>query len=428
MKRDIYDTRKEMQQEQLKSMNELLAAARKNPFYKKRLTDEMLSSEFEHVHQISDVFPCLTKDEIAADHKEFPPFGTNLSLPIEEYNHFSQTSGTTATPIRWLDDPEGWQWMVDNWITVMEQARLSKSDRIMFAFSFGPFLGFWTAYDAAQQMGLLVIPAGSLTTIARLHAIVDNDINVLCCTPTYALRLGEIAKEEKFDLSNSPVKKILLAGEPGGSIPTTRSRIEKVWPGAELFDHHGMTEVGPISYQCPDQPGSLHVISSSYYAEVIDPESGSKVQPGFIGELVLTTLGRFGSPAIRYRTGDYVMRGDRGKCTCGTYDLKLEGGVLGRIDNMFFVRGVNLYPAAIEEIIRKYSEVVEYRVEFKSRRSMTEMAIKIECDVDTAKPQKIAKALQMDIRNTFDLRIPVVLVGHNELPRFEATAKRWVKL
>ena len=185
-----------------------------------------------------------------------------------------------------------------------------------------------------------------------------------------------------------------------------------------------MTEVGPASYQNPVKPGSLHIISSSYYAEIIDPETGSKVQPGFVGELVLTTLGRFGSPAIRYRTGDYVMRGNRGKCEdCGTYDLKLEGGILGRIDNMIFVRGVNMYPAAVEELIRKYSEIVEYRVEFKSRRSMTEMNVKIECAPDTPKPQKIAKALQMDMRTAFTLRIPVILVEQNELPRFEAKSK-----
>jgi len=426
MKRDTYDTRADMQQEQLVKMNQLLEAVQNNPFYKKRLAAGVES--FQCVKELSSAFPCLTKDEIAADYKLHPPFGSNLTRPIEEYNHFSQTSGTTATPIRWLDDPEGWQWMVDNWKSALEQADISKSDRVLFAFSFGPFLGFWTGHDAAKQMGLLVIPAGSLTTIARLHAIVDNDINILCCTPTYALRMGEIAKEEKFDLSHAPIKKILLAGEPGGSIPATRKRIEKVWPGAKLYDHYGMTEVGQISYQCPDNPCSLHVLSSSYYAEIIEPETGSKIQPGFIGELVLTTLGRYASPAIRYRTGDYVMRGERGKCSCGTFDLKLEGGILGRIDNMFFVRGVNVYPAAIEEIIRKYNAVIEYRVEFKSRRSMTEMAIKIECDTDTEKPQKIAKALQMDIRNAFNLRIPVTLVGHNELPRFEAQAKRWIKL
>jgi phenylacetate-CoA ligase len=189
-----------------------------------------------------------------------------------------------------------------------------------------------------------------------------------------------------------------------------------------------MTEVGPVSYQCPSAPGSLHILSSSYYAEVIDPESGTKVQPGFVGELVLTTLGRFGSPAIRYRTGDYVMRGNRGKCECGSFDLKLEGGILGRMDNMIFVRGVNIYPAAVEELIRKYAEIVEYRVEFKSRRSMTEMYIKIECEPQTDKPQKIAKALQMDLRTAFTLRIPVTLVEPGELPRFEAKAKRWIRI
>jgi phenylacetate-CoA ligase len=428
MIRDIFNDRDDMQAEQLGKLNKLLATARQNEFYKKRLDPKFLTEDFTCVKEISTAFPYLTKDDIAKDHQETTPFGTNLSYPLEKYNHFNQTSGTTSTPIRWIDDEESWQWMVDNWKIVLDLANIEKGSRAMFAFSFGPFLGFWTAFDAAREKGVLIIPGGGMTTIARLHAIIDNNIDTLFCTPTYAMRMGEIAKEEKFDLSLSPIKKIILAGEPGGSIAATRTRILKVWPNAELIDHHGMTEVGPASYQCPHAPGSLHVISSSYYAEVIDPESGSKVQPGFVGELVLTTLGRLGSPAIRYKTGDYVMRGNRGKCECGTYDLKLEGGILGRIDNMVFVRGVNIYPSAVEEIIQKYSEIVEYRVEFKSRRSMTEMNIKIECLPDTVKPQKIAKALQMDMRTAFTLRIPVVLVETNELPRFEAKAKRWIRL
>jgi phenylacetate-CoA ligase len=428
MNRDFHETREDMQKEQLDKINQLLTAARQNPFYKKRIAKQYLEKDFTCVKDLSAAFPYLTKEEIAGDHSEFPPFGSNLTYEVDKYTRFNQTSGTTASPIRWLDDPESWQWMVDSWKIILHQAGLKKGDRAMFAFSFGPFLGFWTAFDAATQMGILVVPGGGMTTIARLQAIVDNQINVLCCTPTYAMRLGEIAKEEKFDLSNSPVRTIVMAGEPGGSIDATRNRILKVWPNAALFDHHGMTEVGPVSYQCPSAPGSLHVISSAYYAEIIDPESGNKIQPGFIGELVLTTLGRHGSPAIRYRSGDYVMRGNRGKCECGTYDLKLEGGILGRIDNMIFVRGVNIYPAAVEEIIRKFNEIVEYRVEFKSRRSMTEMTIKIECEKETLKPQKIAKALQMEMRTAFTLRIPVVLVEPGELPRFEAKAKRWIRL
>ena len=428
LERDSFEEREDMQAEQLERMNMLLKEIQNNAFYKSRSSEGDLTTDLKSVKELSTRFPFLTKDQIAEDHKKNPPFGTNLSYEVEKYCRYNQTSGTTSEPIRWLDDSESWQWMVDNWKVVFEKSGMKKGDRIMFAFSFGPFLGFWTAYDAAVQMGLLVIPAGGMTTIARLHCIMSNEIEAICCTPTYAMRLGEIAKDEKFDLTDSPVRKIIMAGEPGASIPTTRARIQKVWPNAELYDHHGMTEVGPVSYQCPHNTGTLHVLSSSYYAEVVDPETGNKVQPGFIGELVLTTLGRFGSPVIRYKTGDYVMRGNRGKCSCGTFDLKLEGGILGRIDNMIFVRGVNIYPAAVEELIRKYSEIVEYRVEFKSRRSMTEMTIKIECEADCEKPQKIAKALQMDMRTAFTLRIPVTLVEPNELPRFEAKAKRWIRL
>jgi phenylacetate-CoA ligase len=228
LKRDGFDTRDEMQSEQLAKMNELLAAVRHNEFYKKRMDKEYLEKDFTCVKQLSEAFPYLTKNDIAVDHKEFPPFGTNLSYPIEQYNHFNQTSGSTSVPIRWIDDEESWQWMVDNWKVVFENAGLQKGDRAMFAFSFGPFLGFWTAYDAARQMGILAVPGGGMTTIARLHSIRDNNINVLCCTPTYAMRMGEIAIEEKFDLQMTSINKVIMAGEPGGSISATRTRISKV--------------------------------------------------------------------------------------------------------------------------------------------------------------------------------------------------------
>ena len=184
-----------------------------------------------------------------------------------------------------------------------------------------------------------------------MKAILENQITVLCCTPTYALRLAEVAARDKTDLGKSRVKKIIVAGEPGGSIPATRERLEKLWPGAKVFDHHGMTEAGPVTYECPAQPGILHVIESAYLAEIVDPQSGKKVSSGETGELILTTLGRTGSPLLRYRTGDLVCAAENSPCACGTFDLALRGGILGRADDMIIVRGVNIYPSAIEDVV-----------------------------------------------------------------------------
>src|SRR6185503_14726938 len=117
-------------------------------------------------------------------------------------------------------------------------------DHVFFPFSFGPFLGFWLAFDAAARMGCLTIPGGGMRSAARLQTILDNQVTVLCATPTYAVRLAEVAAEEGIDLRDAKVRTIIVAGEPGGSIPATRSFIESLWTGARVIDHHGMTEIG----------------------------------------------------------------------------------------------------------------------------------------------------------------------------------------
>jgi phenylacetate-CoA ligase len=264
---------------------------------------------------------------------------------VERYVRCHQTSGTTTIPIRWLDTRESWDHIVENWLEIFAAAEVTGEDRFFFAFSFGPFLGFWSALDAVLRFGCFCFAGGSMTTLARLQAILDNRISVLCCTPTYAQHLGEVAREKGIDLAKSPLRLIIVAGESGGSIAATRKRIESSWPKAKVFDHHGMTEVGPVSYQCPAQPGTLHVLETAYLAEVIDPASGREVQPGEAGELVLTTLDRIGSPLLRYRTGDLVKPHERVRCSCGRWDMALEGGILGRTDDMVVVRGVNVYPS-----------------------------------------------------------------------------------
>ncbi len=383
----------------------------RNPFYTRKL---------ENVREWADV-PFTTKRELSEDQQAHPPYGSNLTFPIERYTRFSQTNGTTGTPLRWLDTPESWDWMVGNWTKVFQAAGVRPGDRIFFAFSFGPFLGFWVAFDAAGRMGCLAIPGGGMRSSARLRAILDNEAGVLCCTPTYALHLGEAAIEEKIDLSKSKVRRIIVAGEPGGSIKNTQARIESLWPGARVFDHHGMTEVGPVSYACPKRERVLHVIESSYVAEVIDPATGAAADRG---ELVLTNLGRIGSPLIRYRTGDIVQRGES-PCACGTRDMALESGILARTDDMVVIRGVNLYPSAIEDLVRACDGISEYRVEIRVERSLSELSIQVEPSRDDP---GLAHRLESSLRDALGLRIPVSIAAAGSLPRFEMKAARWIRI
>lgn len=367
--------------------------------------------------------PFTLKQELIDDQIAHPPYGTNLTYPLERYTRFCQTSGTTTgTPMRWLDTPDSWDWMIGNWVRVYQSAGIVAGDRIFFAFSFGPFLGFWVGFEAATRMGCLAIPGGGMRSAARLRAIIETAATVLCCTPTYAIRLAEVAAEEGIDLRAAQIRTVIFGGEPGGSVPATRARISKLWQGAQIVDHHGMTEIGPVTYGCPKRPCVLHVIEDSYIAEVIDPTTGEAIPRGVTGELVLTNLGRLGSPLLRYRTNDMVRAAPDGLCECGTNDLALDGGILGRTDDMLVVRGVNVYPSAVENILRSFDAVTEYRVEVQNRRTLPELSIQVETS-DPSLTHRVESALT----NAFALRIPVTVVRPGSLPRFEMKARRWVQ-
>ncbi|MDB6111597.1 MAG: phenylacetate--CoA ligase family protein [Pedosphaera sp.] len=414
------------QLEQLRSLVAELFPA--NAFYTRKLSAAGITFDVGSLEDFSERFPFTTKPEVVEDQRVHPPFGTNLTYPLDRYTRFHQTSGTTGIPLRWLDTPESWEWMLESWAEVYRATGVTASDRIYFAFSFGPFLGFWMAFEAGARLGALCIPGGGVGSAARLCAIIDNSATVLCCTPTYALRLAEVAAQEQIDLRRARVKTIIVAGEPGGSVPGIRARLAALWPGARLFDHHGMTEVGPVTHECPARPGVLHVIESAYYAEVIDPGTQRAVAPNQAGELVLTPLGRTGSPLLRYRTGDLVKAEQNGSpCVCGRNDLALVGGILGRTDDMIVVRGVNVYPSAVEEILHATESVAEYRVRISEVQSLIEMSIQIEPRPECTDTAALVERLENSFQANLSLRVPVTLVPFGTLPRFEMKARRWVR-
>jgi phenylacetate-CoA ligase len=341
-----------------------------------------------------------------------------LTRAIHQYTRFCQTSGTsTGEPMAWVDSPESWDAMLKCWQRVFDSAGLVKGrDRIFFAFSFGPFLGFWTAYEAAAK-DYLVIPAGGLSSQARLEAMARYGATVLCCTPTYALRLGELIGEASgIERLSLRINKIIVTGETGGSVLEVRERLEKLWD-ARVFDHHGMTEVGPVSYEAEDMPRQLIVMEDAYLAEVVDPKTGQEVPDGECGELILTTLDRTTCPLLRYRTGDWVKKKlHRGR-------LILDGGIFSRVDDMVVIRGVNIYPSAIEAVVRHFPEVLEFMVEQRKVDAMDEIELLVEMDGNVAK--SALKKLEAKLRDTFSLRIAVRLVEANSLPRHEFKARRW---
>jgi phenylacetate-CoA ligase len=366
--------------------------------------------------------PFTTKAELLADQADRPPYGTVLTYPVDRYRRFCQTSGTSGRPLRWLDTAESWTWMLDNWAAIYRIAGVQPGERLFFPFSFGPFLGFWTAFDAASRYGCLCLPGGGMSSTARLRFLAENEAAVVLCTPTYALRLAEAAREEGMDLLASSVRALILAGEPGGSIPGTRGRIEAAW-GARVFDHTGMTEVGPMAVECVANPGGLHVLETEFIVEVIDPTTGDAVPPGTEGELVVTNLGRLGSPLLRYRTGDLVCI-DPAPCPCGRTLARLLGGIRGRADDMIVLRGNNVHPSALQTILHRFVEVAEYRIEVDRAGSLPVLRIDVEAQTEG---NDLATRIAQAVRDELLFRAEVRAVAPGSLPRFEHKAQRFVR-
>jgi len=398
-----------------------------NRFYTSKLDRAGIRLDALQLPRDLSRLPLTTKTELVGDQIAHPPWGTAFSEPIDQYTRYCQTSSTTGRPLRWIDDNESWQWMLECWKTVYRGARVDRRDRIFFPFSFGPFLAFWTAFEAGCQIGAHCVPGGGMSSQLRLAMIETIEPTVLCCTPTYALRLAEVAAENRADhrpLSESSVRVLIVAGEPGGSIPATRERIERSW-GARVIDHHGLTEVGPVSFECWEQPGFLHLNESEYVCEVLDPSTLEAVPDGQPGELVITNLGRTLTPVIRYRTGDIVVRRSD-VCRCGRTWARLEGGILARADDMINVRGVNVYPSALESVVRQFDEVVEFRSTVRRAGAMRSLSLEIELTPQAADAPGIATRVTQQLREALGLTIPVHVADSGSLPRFEMKARRLV--
>ena len=406
-------TRSEIEQHQLQRLNHLLAEILPaNNFY-----HEKFGAHDLQLNDLSELaaLPFTTKHELISDNSESNSV-VNLSYATDQYVRFHRTSGTTGSPLVILDTAMDWQWWIDTWQYVLDAAGITEQDRAFLAFSFGPFIGFWSAHDAIVARGAMSIPGGGLRSLARLELIESSGATLLFSTPTYALHLAEVAKNHGINLRDNSVSKIIVAGEPGGSAETIRARIEEAW-GATLFDHAGASEIGPWGFASVDRTG-IHVCEAEFIAEFINAETNLPAKTGELSELVLTTLGRSGCPVIRYRTGDRVIH----EFQESNSFVHLAGGVLGRADDMLVIRGVNIFPAALDEIMRSFDDVIEYRITATRSGELDQLAIEVEDTKNGA--QRIADKMETSL----GLHVPVTCVAANSLPRSEGKSKRFIDL
>jgi phenylacetate-CoA ligase len=422
--------RAELEALQLRKLRSLLGwAEARVPWHAERLRAAGVSPD--SVRSLDDLrrVPFTTRDEWMQGQVEHPPYGNVLAAPPAAAVRYHMTSGTTGrTPIRVLDSLKDWEWIAEMWCYALWGFGVRPADTVFVAFGYSTFIGFWGLHGAAEKVGCLTLAGGAMTTEQRVRQLTEMGATVVASTPTYALRLAQEARQLGIDLAAGPVRRLILSGEPAGSIPATKRLIEEQW-GAKAGDTAGMTELGTIMvFECEHQPGGTHVIEDHYIEEVVDPETDEPVGYGEMGERVVTSFGRGFIPVLRYRTRDLVVRVPHTNCGCGrTFDL-YEGGIRGRVDDMKLVRGTNVYPRAIEAIVRERKEVDEFQIHlFTVDGIRDEIEVLVEVPDPAVDREPLLRRLATDLAGAHEaLRFGVREVGTGTLPRFELKAKRVV--
>lgn len=424
-------SRPDLQRLQLAKLQRLAAWAYANSaFHRKRW--DAVGFHPEQLATLDDLrrMPFMTREEWMASIAETPLFGDLPATAPEHAIRYHLTSGTSGrTPIRVLDGTKDWDWITEMWSYGLWAFGVRPEDVVYVAFGYGQFIGFWGLHYGCEKIGALVIPGGAQTTEARVKMIVEMGATTVASTPTYALRLWQQAAEMGIDLArDSKVNKLILSGEPAGSIPAVKRQLEEAW-GAKCGDTAGMTEVGTIMiFECDKQPGGTHIIEDHFIEEVVDPVSGEPVGYGELGERVVTSFGRGIIPVLRYRTKDMVVKVPHTSCTCGRTSDLYDGGIRGRWDDMKLIRGTNVYPRAVEAIVREYDAIDEFQIYIWRNDIRDEITIKIELKPgrEAAWPElggTLARVLAQAHEN---LHFQVELMDQGTLPRFELKAKRLV--
>ena len=425
-------SRKELEELQLRKLKyHLNYVWERSPFYRNKMERAGITpDDIKSLEDYYERFPLMTREEIGETQLARPLFGQIAALPWETAMRYHQTSGTSGKPpLRTFDTPKDWSWISEMWAYALYGFGVRPYDRLMIAFGYGMFIGFWGLHYAAEKIGCMTLPSAPFDSETRIRVIRDLKITALACTPTYALRLATTSEEMGIDLTkDTDVRIIITSGEPRPD--TTKRAIERAW-GARVGDTAGMTEAGTIfTFECAEEPGGTHIIEDNFIEEVIDPETMRHTEYGQKGVRVMTSLGREGFPILRYWSNDLVIRLPHDTCPCGRgFDIYKEC-IVGRYDDMRKVRGVWFMPVMIEDVVRSFPEVDEFQAILDRYKEMDRLTVKVEFKgtVPQERHEELRRRIGEEAKRILSFSIDVEVVPPGTLPRFEMKAKRFVDL
>lgn len=417
---------------QLKKFKRIVSWAYENsPFYRKLYSDAGMEpgdiKVFEDIRKIPK-----TDKGMLRQVQENPPFpyGNILSVPLDEVTEFRQTSGTTGIPVYQADTWQDWEWWSECWSYILYAQGYRPADRVFLPFGYNIFVAFWAGHYALEKIGCEVVPGGVLDTEARILKMQELKCTAFMATPTYVLGMADTSRKMGIDPAGDlQIQRITCAGEPGASIITTKRRMEEAW-GAKVYDHVGATEIGAWSYECMAQPGGLHVNDAFFLVEIEDVETGEIIEePGRNGKMVITAFDRMAKPCIRFDSKDVIRWADR-QCECGRTFRMIDGGVVGRVDDITKVKGVLLAPTAIEEVVRSMPEIGnDYQVTVSKKGDIDEIHLEIEMQPGREnKKEEVLPRLKDQLRLRVNLGFKITVHSFGVIPRYEVKAKRFKDL
>lgn len=358
------------------------------------------------------------------------PYGDIMAVPLKDVTEFRQTSGTTGTPVYQAETWQDWELWSECWAYILYAQGYREADRVFIPFGYNIFVAFWAGHYGAEKLGCEVVPGGVLDTEARILKMQELKCTAFMATPTYVLGMADTARKMGIDPAQDlNIRRITCAGEPGASIPTTKKRMEAAW-GAKVYDHVGATEIGAWSYECTCQPGGLHVNEAFFLVEIEDIDTGEIIEePGRKGKMVVTSLDRIAKPCIRFDSKDVIQWADY-TCECGRTFRMIDGGVVGRTDDIIKVKGVLLAPTAIEEVVRSIPELAnDYQVVVSKEGDIDAILLEVEFNPSGEKKKGAVLArLKDQLRVRINLGFRINVHPYGTLPRYEVKAKRFKDL